>query len=288
MIQSMTACARESAAVDGGALTVELRSVNHRYLDCSIKLPDALRALEPVLRDRLGKAVARGKLDCLLRWQPTTEHHSALNIDREQLHKLLTAAAAVEAELTAARPLSALEVLSFPGVCGSPQQPEEELREAALSLFDAALASLADTRAREGVKLAAAVEERLATLGQAVADLRGRLPQMMQQQRDRVVSRIQELDLEADSARLEQELVYMAQKADVAEELDRLDAHVTEVERVLRKGGPSGRRLDFLMQELNREANTLSSKSFTSDTTQTAVDLKVLIEQMREQVQNIQ
>ena len=134
--------------------------------------------------------------------------------------------------LTAARPLSALEVLSFPGVCGSPQQPEEELREAALSLFDAALASLADTRAREGVKLAAAVEERLATLGQAVADLRGRLPQMMQQQRDRVVSRIQELDLEADSARLEQELVYMAQKADVAEELDRLDAHVTEVERV--------------------------------------------------------
>ncbi len=288
MIQSMTAFARENTETAGGTLTVELRSVNHRYLDCSFKLPDTLKALEPQLRDRAGQSLARGKLDCLARWHPGEYQHTSLSVDQARLQSLLAVTAEIEGQLTASRPLSALEILQFPGICSAPENNEEQLKGSTLALFDKALTSLADTRTREGGKLAAIIEERLVAVSAAVADLRSRLPGMVQHQRQRVIARIQELDIDLDNNRLEQELVHMAQKADVEEELDRLDVHVAEVRRVLQKGGPCGRRLDFLMQELNREANTLSSKAFTSDTTGTAVDLKVLIEQMREQVQNIQ
>ncbi|MCB1674716.1 MAG: YicC family protein [Halioglobus sp.] len=284
----MTAFARETAATAQGEITVELRSVNHRYLDCTFKLPDALRSLEPKLRDQAGVALARGKLDCLIRLQPRGSDEGDLRIDVEQLRKLLSAAWEIERQLTASRPLSALEILQFPGICHAPDESGEALCNSAQAAFARALASLVDNRRREGDKLAALVRARLESVADAVRATRRLLPALLQQQRDRITARIAELGVEIDQGRLGQELVYLAQKADVDEELDRLEAHVKEVRRTLEKGGPCGRRLDFLMQELNREANTLSSKSISSSTTQHAVELKVLVEQMREQIQNIE
>jgi len=288
MIHSMTAFARESATTEQGVLTVELRSVNHRYLDCSFKLPDVLRPLEQRLREQATAALGRGKLDCLVRLQSNPGRSGEWQVDKQQLERLLSAAKGIEKDMEQSRPMSALEVLQFPGICTAREQSEELLLKEAGALFAKALEDLKSNRAREGSKLAQLVLDRLERLATEVAQTRRELPELMQQQRQRVITRISELDMETDQGRLEQELVYMAQKADVDEELDRLDAHVTEIRRALDKGGPCGRRLDFLMQELNREANTLSSKSVSSSTTQSAVELKVLIEQMREQIQNIE
>ncbi|TDG15706.1 YicC family protein [Seongchinamella unica] len=283
----MTAFARESSNTGQGVLTVELRTVNHRYLDCSFKLPDSLRVLETRLRELAARKLARGKVDCMIRIQPLPERSATLEINQEQLKQLAAASDCVSKVIDICKP-TALEVLQFPGICSAPEQSEEELHQAALNLFETALATLADNRAREGQKLSAMIGERIDQVEAEVAVTRKRVPELLQQQRDKVISRIEELDVEVDQGRLEQELVHMSQKADVDEELDRLDAHVAEVRRALDKGGPCGRRLDFLMQELNREANTLSSKSTSSGTTQNAVELKVLIEQMREQIQNIE
>ena len=288
MIHSMTAFARESATTEQGVLTVELRSVNHRYLDCSFKLPDVLRPLEQRLREQATAALGRGKLDCLIRLQSNPARSGEWQVDKQQLERLLGAAKSIEKAMEQSRPMSALEVLQFPGICSAQEQSEELLLKEAGALFAKALEDLKSNRAREGSKLAQLVLDRLQRLETEVAQTRRELPELMRQQRQRVITRINELDLETDQGRLEQELVYMAQKADVDEELDRLDAHVTEIRHALDKGGPCGRRLDFLMQELNREANTLSSKSVSSSTTQSAVELKVLIEQMREQIQNIE
>jgi uncharacterized protein (TIGR00255 family) len=288
MIHSMTAFARESTATDQGDLTVELRSVNHRYLDCTFKLPDALRPLEQRLRELAGKAMARGKLDCLIRLQVHPTRAGELQVNPEQLDKLLAAAELISEKLPGVRQPSALDILQFPGICGSEDHSEEDLQASAEALFRKAIENLVENRRREGEKLAALVLDRLQQVESAVSATRQVLPVLMQQQRDRIISRIEELDIEADQGRLEQELVHLAQKADVDEELDRLEAHIGEVRHILEKGGPCGRRLDFLMQELNREANTLSSKSTATSTTQSAVELKVLIEQMREQIQNIE
>lgn len=288
MIHSMTAFARESLATDHGILTVELRSVNHRYLDCTFKLPDALRSLEHRLRTLAGAAMNRGKLDCLLRLQGHPSGDSALRINAERLEQLVAATDVVSRRIPGVRPPSALEVLQFPGICAAEDDYEEELQKSAEGLFRSTMDNLLAARQREGEKLAGLVLERLQQVASAVAATRKLLPTLMQQQRDRITARIGELDMQVDRNRLEQELVYLAQKADVDEELDRLDAHIGEVRRTLEQGGPCGRRLDFLMQELNREANTLSSKSIASSTTQNSVELKVLIEQMREQIQNIE
>jgi uncharacterized protein (TIGR00255 family) len=211
-----------------------------------------------------------------------------LAIDQRRLQEVLTTAQTIAEQLPAARPLNPLEVMQFPGVCVTAEGSERALQSAAETLFDKALETLVENRAREGAKLAALVRERLDLVDAEVSRTRDIVPNLLQQQRERVVARIAELDVEADQGRLEQELVYMAQKADVDEELDRLVTHIAEVRRVLDKGGPCGRRLDFLMQELNREANTLSSKATASSTTASAIELKVLIEQMREQIQNIE
>ena len=288
MIRSMTAFARESLATDQGLLTVELRSVNHRYLDCSFKLPDALRQLEPKLRERANKTLARGKIDCLIRLQTNPDQAAELNINLEQLDALIQASDTIAKKLPQAQPLSPLDILQFPGICHSGVISEEEILSAGESLFASAVDSLSNNRQREGDKLATMVSERIDQVEQEVAATRTLLPELMLQQRQRILARIADLNIEVDDNRLEQELVHLAQKADVDEELDRLDAHISEVRRTLNKGGPCGRRLDFLMQELNREANTLSSKSTSSSTTQNAVSLKVLIEQMREQIQNIE
>lgn len=288
MIQSMTAFARESVTTEQGILTVELRSVNHRYLDCSFKLPDALRALEPHLREKAGAALARGKLDCMIRLQSHRTQVGALEIDRDRLNALIAATRTVQEQLETPAPINPLEVLQFPGIYSAPEEPEEQLLEEALDVFTQALSNLQQNRQREGSKLAALVQGRLEHVAEAVNTTREMLPALMQQQHDRIVNRIADLGVDIDQGRLEQELVYLAQKADVDEELDRLVAHIGEVQRTLKKGGPCGRRLDFLMQELNREANTLSSKSQSASTTQSSVELKVLIEQMREQIQNIE
>jgi uncharacterized protein (TIGR00255 family) len=288
MIQSMTAFARESVTTEQGILTVELRSVNHRYLDCSFKLPDALRALEPRLRDKASTALARGKLDCMLRLQAHPTQAGALQIDAARLDALLAATQIIQERLDNAAPISPLQVLQFPGIYSSQEESEEQLQKEALALFSKALDNMQQNRQREGEKLATLVLDRLAQVATEVTATRDILPTLMQQQRNRLITRITDLGVEVDQGRLEQELVYMAQKADVDEELDRLDAHIGEVRRTLQQGGPCGRRLDFLMQELNREANTLSSKSQSAATTQNAVELKVLIEQMREQIQNIE
>ncbi len=288
MIQSMTAFARESESTRQGTLTLELRTVNHRYLDCSFKLPEQLRPLEPAFREAVGAKLARGKFECLGRIQFQNGDSGDLEVDEEKLDTLLEAARSVQDRLDDAGAINPLQVLQFPGVARSPELSEEELQAAAKGLFDRALATLVDNRAREGDKLAGLIRERLEQVAAEVERARGLLPDLMRQQRERLEARINELQVEVDEGRLEQEIVYLAQKADVDEELDRLDAHVGEVRRTLKKGGPCGRRLDFLMQELNREANTLSSKSISATSTQNAVELKVLIEQMREQVQNIE
>jgi len=284
----MTAFARESTTTEQGLLTIELRSVNHRYLDCTFKLPDAMRPLEPKLRDRANTVLARGKVDCLIRLQANPEQATKININVDQLDALLEASATIAAQLPQAQAVSPLDILQFPGICRSDSNSDEALMSAGEALFNTAVQSMNDNRQREGEKLAVAIIQRIDQVEQEVNATRTLIPALMQQQRERVLKRIADLDIEVNSDRLEQELVHLAQKADVDEELDRLDAHITEVRHTLAKGGPCGRRLDFLMQELNREANTLSSKSVSSSTTQNAVSLKVLIEQMREQIQNIE
>jgi uncharacterized protein (TIGR00255 family) len=288
MIQSMTAFARECAITVPGILTVELRSVNHRYLDCSFKLPDVLRSLEPRLREKASSALARGKLDCMIRLQSHPAEAGELQIDTARLDALLAATRIIQDRLDCAAPVNPLQVLQYPGIYSAPEESEEQLQKEAQSLFSKALENMRQNRQREGSKLAALVLDRLAQVETEVKATRKVLPLLMQQQRDRITTRIADLGVDIDQGRLEQELVYVTQKADVDEELDRLDAHIGEVRHTLQNGGPCGRRLDFLMQELNREANTLSSKSQSATTTQNAVELKVLIEQMREQIQNIE
>ncbi len=287
-IFSMTAFARESVETGQGALTVEIRAVNHRYLDCSFRLPESLRNLEGKLRQQAAVKLARGKVECAFRLQPLAAQLPALEINQEQLRRVVEAATLVTRALPQSQPLNPLEVLQFPGVCSAAEADEEALQAHAAALFDRALDSLVDNRAREGAKLATMIRERLVQVEAETAATSALLPELKAQQRNRLLARLAELQVEVDGPRLEQELVYLAQKADVDEELDRLQTHVEEVRRTLDQGGPCGRRLDFLMQELNREANTLSSKSIASSSTHSAVQLKVLIEQMREQIQNIE
>ena len=285
-LHSMTAFARESSA-DGAAITVELRSVNHRYLDCHFKLPDNLRALEPKLREALARDLGRGKVDCQIR-VTAVDRDRPLRLDRERLAAILAALDEVQRAAPELHRPDALAVLQYPGVADGDSDDESLLQQSALAVFLNALATLRETRAREGAQLLDLLHKRLEAIGVEVARVRASLPELRERQAQRLRKRLEDLDQPADEGRLEQELVLLLQKSDVDEELDRLEAHISEVTRVLAKGGPCGRRLDFLMQELNREANTLSSKSTASATTQSAVELKVLIEQMREQIQNVE
>ncbi len=287
MIHSMTAFARAEQAGTHGTLSWEIRSVNHRYLEPHLRLPETFRDLEGGVREALRKGLSRGKVECTLRYTEATSHQS-LQIDRERARQLVTAAESL-AELTAGpAPLNPMELLAWPGVLVSDATDSQALAEAAMALFHQTLEQLKQGRAREGAELAQLINDRLDAIQEEVVALRALVPQMLEAQRQKILERCAEWKVELDPARLEQELVLLAQKSDVAEELDRLSTHVAEVRRVLKAGGASGRRLDFLMQELNREANTLGSKAFDTRSTQVAVNLKVLIEQMREQVQNIE
>jgi uncharacterized protein (TIGR00255 family) len=283
----MTAFTRQETQASWGSLVWEIRSVNHRYLEPNLRLPDSLRELEGNLREKLRKSLSRGKVECTLRFVPETQQQN-LSVDRDYAAQLIAAAEDVRRLMSDSQPLSPLEVLRWPGVLRESELDMAAVKLAALALFDQALTDLAQGRQREGADLALLVEQRLEAIDRVVVEVRNRLPQILQAQRDNLRTRLSELLTEIDETRIEQEIALLAQKADVDEELDRLSTHVQEVRRVLKQRDPIGRRLDFLMQELNREANTLSSKSIVTDTTQCAVELKVLIEQMREQIQNIE
>jgi uncharacterized protein (TIGR00255 family) len=283
----MTAFTRQETQASWGSLVWEIRSVNHRYLEPHLRLPDSLRELEGNLREKLRKSLSRGKVECTLRFVPETQQQN-LSVDRDYAAQLIAAAEDVRRLMSDSQPLSPLEVLRWPGVLRESELDMAAVKLAARALFDQALTDLAQGRQREGADLALLVEQRLEAIDRVVVEVRNRLPQILQAQRDNLRTRLSELLTEIDETRIEQEIALLAQKADVDEELDRLSTHVQEVRRVLKQRDPIGRRLDFLMQELNREANTLSSKSIVTDTTQCAVELKVLIEQMREQIQNIE
>ncbi|EZH83883.1 TIGR00255 family protein [Ectopseudomonas composti] len=287
MVHSMTAFARNEQATAHGTLSWELRSVNHRYLEPHLRLPEAFRDLEGAVREALRQGLSRGKVECTLRFAEESAGKQ-LQVDSERARQLITAAEQVAALIQQPAPLNPLEVLAWPGVLVADSADPQALNAAALKLFDQALGELKAGRAREGAELAKLLNDRLDSILDEVASLRELVPQMLAGQRQKIETRFAEMQAELDPQRLEQELVLLAQKSDVAEELDRLSTHVSEVRRVLKAGGAAGRRLDFLMQELNREANTLGSKAFDTRSTQAAVNLKVLIEQMREQVQNIE
>ncbi|TQV82557.1 YicC family protein [Exilibacterium tricleocarpae] len=288
MPRSMTGFARLEAKHPWATLIWELRSVNHRYLEPHFRLPDTLRALEQPLRDRVRKQLQRGKLEAYLHLQRDPGATGDLDINQELAHQISNAAHQINDLLADPAPVSALDILLWPGVIQEQGADTETIMEAALALFETALEQLVAHRLREGEELGQFIARRLDSISAEVAQVRGLLPGILQSQRQRLQARLEALKAEVDRDRLEQEMVYLAQKADVDEELDRIDTHVAEVKRALGQSGAIGRRLDFLMQELNREANTLSSKSVVSETTQVAVELKVFIEQMREQIQNIE
>jgi len=288
MAKSMTAFARVTHAADAGELTWELRSVNHRFLEPFVRLPEDLRAIEPAVRERLTARLGRGKRDCCLRYFPAAGAAGSLQVNRSYLDQLLAAGA--EVATVVGRPAEPVpfDLLRWPGVLLEVQTDLDAVARQALVLLDQALDSLVATRKREGERLEVLIRERCGRLADCVASVRERMPQVLDEVRRRLLDRLGELRAELDPNRLEQEVVLLAQRLDVDEEMDRLEAHVQEVRSVLDSREPIGRRLDFLMQELNREANTLGSKSSDVQVTRLAVDMKVLIEQMREQVQNIE
>jgi uncharacterized protein (TIGR00255 family) len=292
MIRSMTAFASAETETPWGALAFELRSVNHRYLELNPRLPEELRAIEPALRERAAAKLTRGKVDINLRFRPIDPGAGEIRVDERMLEKLERVAALVGTRF-ASTTVNFTDLLAWPGVLVREEVDQDGLRHAALDLLERALDDMLATRQREGERLGVFLRERLDAVARAVADVRGWLPEIRVALRARLESRLAEIRQPADGVRLEpgrleQELVLQLSRIDVDEELDRLSAHIAEARRVLALPDAVGRRLDFLMQEFNREANTLGSKSVDQRTTQAAVELKVLIEQMREQVQNIE
>jgi uncharacterized protein (TIGR00255 family) len=286
MIASMTGFARRETTDSWGTLVCELRSVNHRFLEASFRLPDELRAAEGELRARLARQLRRGKVDCTLQFRRLQGAAGELDVDSAALARLLAAVEGVTRSLREPASVNALDVLRWPGVLREDSATGEQLLAVAYAVFEATLEDLVAARAREGARLRELLGERCTSLEALVAAVRARLPEVQTRVRARLEERLAELGASVDRERIEQELALLLQRLDVDEELERLSGHIAEVRRVIGGTEPAGRRLDFLMQELNREANTLSSKSQDLETTRTAVDMKVLIEQMREQVQN--
>ncbi len=288
MILSMTGFSRMESQHDWGALALELRSVNHRYLEISLRLPEECRSLEQSLREQIARQLARGKVDCSLRLQRTISTAGEINIDTELATQLGHASREIDGLLYNPAPISSLEILRWPGVLQSPALDLDAINKAALDLLNGAIEELITSRSREGEKIKTMLEERCEAISKLVNDVRAVIPEIKAGWINKIRERLAEAEVAMDDARLTQEVILMSQKMDVEEELDRLEAHIAEIRRVLEQKGAVGRRLDFLMQELNREANTLGSKSVAVVTSQASVELKVLIEQMREQIQNIE
>ncbi len=288
MIASMTGFAAATREVAGGQLAVELKSVNHRYLEFQCRLAEDLRALEPLLREAVAAGLTRGKVDCRLTFTPSAAGERALAPDPKAMSALAEASARAAAVFPQARPLSVHEVLHWPGVLANAEVAADQIREDVAALASRAVAELSQTRRREGDKLAQVLRERLESMAALVARAQPLMPEVMRAFREKLAARLAEAAAAPTDERIQQEVVLYAARVDVDEELERLGAHVAEFRRVLDKGGACGKRLDFLCQELNREANTLGSKSVSAEMTGISVELKVLIEQMREQVQNIE
>jgi len=289
MLNSMTGFARQVVESQLGTLTCEIRAVNHRYLDVQFRLPDELRAKEIEFKQQVGRTVRRGKVDCSVHFRRTEEGEGQLNL--EQVNRLSGRLDEIRKQLPdtlAGNPVNLFDLLRWPGVVDQPEVEAEPLIAAAVDLLSETLTSLAEMRASEGSRIDEMLTSRCDEILDIAASVEQRMPEVLAAVRTKQKERIDKLDVDADPARLETELALVAQKLDVDEELDRLKSHISEIRKVIKSDEPVGRRLDFLMQELNREANTLGSKSADTETTKAAVDLKVLIEQMREQIQNIE
>ncbi|MCW8329566.1 YicC family protein [Photobacterium sp. SDRW27] len=287
MIHSMTAYARREVKGDWGTAVWEIRSVNQRYLETYLRMPEQFRGLEPVLRERFRKRLARGKVECNLRFEASTATSNELTINEELAKQVIKAAKWVK-ETSGEGSIGPFQVLNWPGVMEAPEQDLDAINKDLLDGFDEAINDFIAARASEGENMKALIDQRLEAIAVEAAKVRQQMPEIINWQRERLTTRFEEAKVELDANRIEQELILMAQKSDVAEELDRLDSHVKETQKIMKKGGACGRRLDFMMQEFNRESNTLASKSISTDITASAVELKVLIEQMREQIQNIE
>ena len=283
----MTAFARVTATTPERSLVWELKSVNHRYLEHQFRMPDQTRSLEPQLRDLIRKHLTRGKLDCTLRVDRTAGL-ADIKLNNDRLTQLMQAIAQVEDEAPGLAKMTAVDILKWPGLLEEQEFDEEAQNTAIVSLFEEGVVELVSARNSEGQKLCDTINNRLDQIDSLIAELKPLCANLAEVQKERLNQKIADLSQDLDPSRLEQEVALLAQRADVAEELDRLEIHISEARANLAAKGPHGRRLDFLTQELNREANTLGAKSILADTSQKAVDLKVLIEQIREQVQNIE
>ncbi|MCC7658096.1 YicC family protein [Serratia sp. Pon4B] len=288
MIRSMTAYARREIKGEWGSAAWELRSVNQRYLETYIRLPEQFRSLEPVIRERIRGRLTRGKVECNLRFELDPSAQSSLILNEKLAKQLVEAANWVKMQSDEGE-INPIDVLRWPGVMSAQEQDLDVIQRAELmQALDGALDDFIVARESEGAALKTLIEQRLDGVSAEVVNVRAQMPNILQWQRERLVSKLEEAQVQLENTRLEQELVLMAQRIDVAEELDRLEAHVKETHNILKKKEAVGRRLDFMMQEFNRESNTLASKSINADVTASAIELKVLIEQMREQIQNIE
>lgn len=288
MLKSMTAFARQQFAAEWGNVTWEIKSVNQRFLEPNFRMPESFRHLEFELRNVLRKRLNRGKLDCTLRIEMNPKHAGRMKLDQEMAQQLLTAHEELQVLAQDNQSADLVQLMRWPGLLQQEEADTDTMEKDVKQAFSQAVDQLIEVRQREGEALSEIIEQRLKGISQEVAKVEKQMPEVIKWQRERVINRFEEAKVDLDPERLEQEMVFLAQKLDVAEELDRLNTHVTECLRLLKDKGPVGRRLDFLMQEFNREANTLGSKSINADITNSSVEVKVLIEQMREQVQNIE
>ncbi|OKY25207.1 YicC/YloC family endoribonuclease [Thalassotalea sp. PP2-459] len=287
MIHSMTAFSRVEVKEPWGNAIWEIRSVNQRFLENYFRLPEQFRSIEPVLRERFRKALARGKVECNLRFNPNPSAKGKLSLNQELATQLLEHASWIN-EQTLNSQVNPVEIMRWPGVMETEEADLDIIQTDILKGFDQALKDFIAARASEGENMKQLIEQRLDGISAEAEKVKAFMPEVIQWQRNRIIDKFTEAKIELESTRVEQELVLLAQKMDVDEEIDRLYSHVKETKNILKKGGAQGRRLDFMMQEFNREANTLGSKSINADITNSAVELKVLIEQMREQIQNIE
>jgi uncharacterized protein (TIGR00255 family) len=288
MIYSMTAYARKEVKGDWGNAVWEIRSVNQRYLETYFRLPEQFRGLEPILRERFRKRLARGKVECHLRFEANPSAKGELSINEDLAKQVINAANQVMKLTGETSRINPFQVMQWQGVMETPEQDMDTVNTDLLAGFEEAINDFIEARASEGENMKALIDQRLEKITDEVVKVRARMPEILTWQRERLLSKFADASIELDSSRVEQELILLAQKSDVAEELDRLDSHVKETTAIMKKGGAVGRRLDFMMQEFNRESNTLASKSISTDITASGVELKVLIEQMREQIQNIE
>ncbi|MBN3130898.1 YicC family protein [Pectobacterium brasiliense] len=287
MIRSMTAYARREIKGNWGSAAWELRSVNQRYLETYLRLPEQFRSLEPVARERIRARLTRGKIECNLRFELDPSAQSALILNEKLAKQLVNAANWVKMQSDEGE-INPVDILRWPGVMSAEEQDLDAISAELLTALEGALDDFIAARESEGNALKTLIEQRLAGVSAEVVKVRAQMPNILLWQRERLQSKLEDAQVQLENNRLEQELVLMAQRVDVAEELDRLDAHVKETYKILKKEEAVGRRLDFMMQEFNRESNTLASKSINADVTASAIELKVLIEQMREQIQNIE